>query len=679
MVLERLIKKVIEVLLLAIVFFMPLVFFTQANDPFWVVEKFFLKFSVSLLAVIFVVYCAVKKQFPVIKTPYDLVFLIFIGLNLTGVFAGVNVYAWSDRVFINLCYIILYYITGWYLSGHTPNALNKLLIAALGSGFVMAFYGLIQAAGMDFMPWHTTFNGRAASTLGNPNFLAGHMVLLIPVAFAMAARRAGNLVKFVLILASVCMTAALFASQTRGAYIGFIVSMILLFALMVLFAREEFSRNKKTVIALAVIMTVLIGGFFVLKKDAVQRIADIISLKDDSARIRSALWKNSLFLVKDHPLSGSGAGNFYIRYPLYQSKSLTPEHFKGNEYYKSGHAHNDFIQFAAEYGIPGLGSLLFLFGLIFYSGITYLKRPEKDGMLTAGILAAFAGLMVHAFFNFPFQIIPTAALFYIFAAAAGFKQGGFSVGLKKVNPVSAVVMLVIAAGFMAEAALCARVLSADTYLRKAKENEHFNRPYEAMTFGSDAADLNPWNDETLYFYAQILEKTGNFEKSYNIHKKIYGLNPNHWESLNALFNFYAVKNDEKGRNETADRIYRISPYSEKAAGFKGYALYASGKFDDAIAVYELAIKNSGETASLLSQLSACYGALGNVQKTLLYADRAIELNPGFTDAYYNRAVAFYRMKNFKAAKENLNRILAITPGEERAKGLLKVIDDERKK
>ena len=140
-----------------------------------------------------------------------------------------------------------------------------------------------------------------------------------------------------------------------------------------------------------------------------------------------------------------------------------------------------------------------------------------------------------------------------------------------------------------------------------------------------------------------------------------------------------MKNDEKGRNEIADRIYSISPYSEKAAGFKGYALYAAGKFDGAIAVYELAIKNTGETASLLSQLSACYGAIGNVQKTLFYADRAIGINPGFTDAYYNRAVAFYRMKNFKAARENLNSILAITPGEERAKGLLKVIDDERKK
>ena len=78
-------------------------------------------------------------------------------------------------------------------------------------------------------------------------------------------------------------------------------------------------------------------------------------------------------------------------------------------------------------------------------------------------------------------------------------------------------------------------------------------------------------------------------------------------------------------------------------------------------------------------MSACYGALGNVQKTLFYADRAIAIDPAFIDAYYNRAVAYYRMKDMKAAKENLNKILSMSPADERAKGLLKVISDERKK
>ena len=40
----------------------------------------------------------------------------------------------------------------------------------------MSVYGLLQSAGIDFIPWQTNFSYRAASTLGNPNFLAGHMV-----------------------------------------------------------------------------------------------------------------------------------------------------------------------------------------------------------------------------------------------------------------------------------------------------------------------------------------------------------------------------------------------------------------------------------------------------------------------------------------------------------------------
>ncbi len=676
---EKTLKKTLEILFLFMVFMVPLVFSTQANDPFWVVEKFFLKFSVSILAVLFIVYCLLKKQFPLIKTPYNIAFLIFIILNLTGIFAGVNVYAWSDRVFVNLSYMLIFYMTLWYLDGNGKNGLNKVLTNVLRSGFVMAAYGLIQAGGMDFLPWRTTFNGRAASTLGNPNFLAGHMVLLIPVAFALAAGQGSRLMKFIIFLASACMTAALFASQTRGAYIGFMVSVAVLFILMATFLKEEFRKNSKVIIAMAILTVILIGGFFAVKKDAVQRIADIISLKDDSARIRASLWKNTFYLIKDNPLFGTGAGNFYIKYPYYQSRSMSPAQFRQNDYYKSGHAHNDFIQFAAEYGIPGAGAMLLIFGLMFFTGIRYLKGPGVNGMLVSGVLAAFAGLMVHAFFNFPFQIVPTAAIFFVLAAAACHAQESSSARPANVNAYVAAVLVLAAAGFMAEAVLSARVYAADVYLRKARENEHFNRMYDAVTLASDAADMNPWNDENVFYYAQVLEKTGNNGKSFDTYRAVYALNGAHWETLNALFNFYAMRNDEKGRTETADKLYRISPYSEKAADAEGYALYAAGKFDDAVKVYEQAIQNTGESASLLSQLSACYGALGNVQKTLEYADKAVALDPSFKDAYFNRAVVYYRMKNLKAARENLLKILSMSPDDDKAKGLLKVMNDAGKK
>ncbi|MEI7542290.1 MAG: O-antigen ligase family protein [bacterium] len=677
-VIEKIVKKALETMLLASIFFMPLIFFTQANDPFWVVEKFFFKVAVIMLVCIFLTYCLIKKQFPLLKTPYDIAFIIFIVLNFLGIFSGVNVYAWSDRVFINLAYIVIYYLVGWsLLDGGTKN-LNKLIFSALASGVIMAIYGLLQAGGMDFMPWRTTFNGRAASTLGNPNFLAGHMVLLIPVAYALAAEQGSMVRKGLLFVTAALLTAALFASQTRGAYVGFIVSIIVLFLLVVIFLKDEFRKNKKVIMVLSLIMLVLIGTFFLVKKDAVQRIADIVSLKDDSARIRVDLWKNTLYLIKDNPLLGTGAGNFYIKYPFYQAKALTPQYFKDSDYYKSGHAHNDFIQFAAEYGILGAGTMFLLFGLMFYSSLKYLKYSEKKGILVAGIIAAFAGLMVHAFFNFPFQIIPTAALFYMFAAIASYKQGNYSLQQVKLNIPVVIFIIVLSVCLIAESVLAIRVLAADTYLRKAKESEHFSKMYEAVSNASIAAELNPWNDENIYYYAQILEKTGNYEKSFDTYKAVYALNPTHWETLNALFNFYAMKNDEKGRIEISDKMYKISPYSEKAASVKGYTLYASGKFDEAVEIYKKALTDRGESASLLSQLAACYGALGNVQQTLIYSDRALALDPKFIDAYYNKAVAYYRMKNIKAVRQNLAKLLEVAPNNDRAKGLLKVINGEKK-
>jgi putative inorganic carbon (HCO3(-)) transporter len=676
--LERFTEKGFEIFLLVICFLIPLTFSVNANDPFWVVEKFFLKFSISILGLLFIALCLIRKEFPAVNTPYTVPFILFIAANLMGFIVSQNMYAAIDRLFVNICYIIIFYLSAWYAFRGSAE-IRKMLLTLLGSAFVMGSYGIIQSAGMDFLPWRTTFNGRAASTLGNPNFLAGHMILLIPISYAMFIVSKTTLKKTVFFILSAVLTIAMLASQTRGAYLGYVISLFVMLFCMFLFEKEAFRKNFGIIITLLIAVLVLGGLFFTANKDAVKRIADIITLKDESASIRVSLWKNSMYLIRDNFLLGSGPGNFYIRYPYYQSKSLSPEIFKQNDYFKSGHSHNDFLQFFAEYGIIGAGAMLALFWMIFYTGFMYLKKDGGSKALVIGTLAGMSAIMVHAFFNFPFQILPTTAVFYILAGLAVLSQNQFMVSRRAMNSGSKAVGVILILVFISSAVLSARALTSDFYLRKAKESEHFVKLYEAASYASDAADLNPWNDETVLYYAQILEKTGNHEKSFTYYKLACDLNPGSWEGLLALFNQYAMKNDLKGIATTGDRLYRISPYSEKAVSAYGYALYANSRPNDAIDVYEKAMKNSGETASILSQIAACYGALGNAPKTLEYAGRAVALDPTFTDAYFNMAVVYYRMKDYKTSVVNLKKVLAIYPSDEKANGLLKVITDARKK
>lgn len=670
-------EKTFETALLFFLAFSPLVFYTAANDPFWVAEKFFFKLAVCALVFIFAALCLARRRVPAVKTPYMTVFAVFMAANLLGIFAAVNYYAFIERVFINGAYIMIYYMVVYY-SSLKPGNVNKVIAAVIIPASIMAVYGLIQAAGLDFLSWKTTFNGRAASTLGNPNFLAGHMIAVIPLTFVISLTAAGKMKRFILFMAAAAMTAALLASQTRGAYLGFIVSAVFLGYLAVRYMPDKWKKIKIPAVAAAVIFVLAAGAYFASNSGAAGRLSDIVSLKDDSARIRASLWKNSLYLAGDNILFGAGAGNFPFKYSYYQSRALTPDYFRQSDYFKSGHAHNDFIQFFAEYGIFGGGAMLFFFWLIFYTGLKRLKKGGGNSGVVAGILAGFSALLVHAFFNFPFQIIPTTAVFYALAAAASALQGDTRVSEADAGPLIKYLLIAVCAASATAAVVSFKPLIGDAYLRKAKEAEHFNRSYEAVSYAQQASDTDPYNDETAQYYAQLLGTSGNYEKSFDAYKRSVKLNPGNWESLDGLFNFYAMKNDAAGVKQTADRMYAISPYSVKAITAEGYSLYTSGKFDQSAALYEKSMAKIGENAPILSQLSACYGALGNVQNTIEYAKRAIAIDPGFIDAYYNLAVAYYRMHNMKAARENLNDILKLSPGNEKAQRLLKAMNNEHK-
>ncbi len=668
-------QKAFETLMLFTLFFCGLVFFTGANDPFWVTEKFFIYFSTGLLFFAFFALCIARGSFPFFKTPFDMPFALFLAANLIGVIGVMNIYSFGARVFINLCYLVIFYLVVYYGTLAKEN-IKKAMLAVILAGSVMAFYGLMQTSGMDFISWGNTFAGRAASTLGNPNFLAGHVLLLSPLALALFLSSKKPLVKTGLFFAAAIMIIALFATQTRGAYIGFVVAVITLVWLFVSFEKETIIKYKKAAIAAAVILLVISGLYFISNPQAIKRAGDILALKDEAANIRVALWKNSLYLIKDHFVKGSGAGNFPGLYSFYQAKSLSPEYFRDSSYYKSGHAHNDFIQFAAEYGVIGLGAMLWFFILLFDTALKYLKKQEGDRAAVIGIMAGSAGLLTHAFFNFPFQIAPTAAVFFALAAAAVSAEGMpvETAPKKRMKYIYAFLAIIFVAGFI----LSGRALSADAYLRKAKESAHFGRTYETVNYASEAADLNPWDDELVFYYSQALVNNNNPEKAFEMSKKVFMLNPGHWENLEYLFSQYTAKNDNKNVLDVSFNMYRISPYSDKAIMARGYALYLTAGYDEAVALYEKAMKIKGETASLLSQISAIYGAMGNVSRTLEYAARALEKDPEFADAYYNQAVAYYRMRDYKSAAKSLRSLLKILPGDKRAEGFLqKVLEDAK--
>jgi O-antigen ligase len=114
--------------------------------------------------------------------------------------------------------------------------------------------------------------------------------------------------------------------------------------------------------------------------------------------------------VRDYPLTGTGAGSFASTYPMYDSGMI------GSWLYK--YAHNDYLQFAGEFGLPGLAMLAGIVLLsLWQAARAQLKRqdPMMRG-LGFGVLMAIVALLIHSTVDFNLQIPANAATFVVILA-----------------------------------------------------------------------------------------------------------------------------------------------------------------------------------------------------------------------------------------------------------------------
>ncbi|MGH9454004.1 MAG: O-antigen ligase family protein, partial [Terriglobia bacterium] len=132
-----------------------------------------------------------------------------------------------------------------------------------------------------------------------------------------------------------------------------------------------------------------------------------------SEAIRIEMWSAGLRMIRKHPLVGVGPGNIVEMYPLYMPRGKTP--LRGYH----GHLHNDYIQFAAERGIPCLVAWLWMMIVL---GVYDLRLYRKLGpmrWIAQASFAAWIALLVEGFFEFNFGSTPVLMV-YLFLAAAPF-------------------------------------------------------------------------------------------------------------------------------------------------------------------------------------------------------------------------------------------------------------------
>ena len=311
----------------------------------------------------------IDRSFHLRRLPYDAPALLFVVIGLLSVAVA------PDKAFsfYNFYHLVPIYALTYLLVGQTlrkTRELQRVAFAMALSAALVILYGFYQFIfGIDIssMKWvdgeaFPELSKRVFSTWENPNILAGYLdiVACIAVGLIGVLQRGWRILAILLLVATL---ACLGMTYARGACL--VVAVVL--------AGYGALRDWRILLGIVVVGT----GALLVDPVLADRLLSVFSRVDTSSEMRIAFWESTIAMVMDHPFLGIGWGMYFMVYPEY-------------DFYLQGapvqivHAHNMYLNYAAEIGIPGaLSFLWFFFGSLVLALRVPRKTPPWEAVLAA--------------------------------------------------------------------------------------------------------------------------------------------------------------------------------------------------------------------------------------------------------------------------------------------------------
>lgn len=267
----------------------------------------------------------------------------------------------------------------WLLIATKPDR-EKAWRAGLGglavSAAMVIIYGLIQYVFPQLIPATWTAERRITSVFEYPNAAA---LFLAPIIALFLSSPAGLAVS-ALSLGVIAM------AKSAG---GLIAAAASLFFLGIM--------NKKT--RLISIVFALAMTLIILVDPLAQGLRSQITMSDWSGRVHQIGWKESIAMLKDHPLFGAGLSGFPIVVKPYH-------HAQGVEIFQ--YPHNLFLAALSEIGLMGLIGLILV--LIWFFKRAYTLHATR---YTPYLTAAMVAMLVHGLVDVPYFKNDLSMLFWL--------------------------------------------------------------------------------------------------------------------------------------------------------------------------------------------------------------------------------------------------------------------------
>jgi putative inorganic carbon (HCO3(-)) transporter len=362
-----------------------------------------------------------RREIRVSLQPLGLPMLLFLGAVLLSLLPAISLQYAGKEVIKWVEVLAVYLLVAQEMDERWTRA---LVVTLLLTGAIAALQGIYQflfGVGPDAFVLFDRFM-RAYGTFEQPNPYAGYLGLTLPMAVGVVAagvlqvgrrsksaqaslpakRRTALSWILVAAISGALMLVAMIMTWSRGAWLG-LAAAIAVMALAVV-VRSGRGAVLSSVFAVLAAYILLAGGLARVPPSITQRFSDFVpylgvldvegvEVTDANFAVieRVAHWQAAWQMWTDHPWLGVGIGNYEPAYPQYALPSW-PEAL--------GHAHNYYLNIAAEAGVFGLLSYFLLWGAALVVAWQATRRATGWRWGVAlGVLGVLVHLSVHNFFD----------------------------------------------------------------------------------------------------------------------------------------------------------------------------------------------------------------------------------------------------------------------------------------
>ncbi|MFZ2663844.1 MAG: O-antigen ligase family protein [Patescibacteria group bacterium] len=407
-----------------LLFFTPLILVTNTNELFEFPKMFFIYIFGLFIIFFFISDLIINK--PKIVKPSVPILLFLLSTFLSTIFSShfytsfFGYYSrFNDGFLSYLIFFGLYFVA---INKLNREDLFKLLEVSLLPIVPISIYGLIQHFGGPSIFWNLPAVERAYSTIGQPNWLAQYLSMLLPVCLFFAITDSFNKFKYWFFLYSIGFF-CLWVTYSMSGLVGFISGVVVLSLVITHkkkdvsnYSSEMASNNVLTRVAFLVLISLSISitnmGIFKGKvNDAITDIKRTVSVVkkvyaldnsyeiSDPGFIRIELWKSTFKLIKSSPkvfLIGTGPETFPYHFQPFRNTKLN---YSSEWDYVFNKPHNYYLELWCESGV---------LTLLAYMLLLYILSRKLPWFLIPSLIV----FMVTNIFGWP--TVSTTLIFWFF-------------------------------------------------------------------------------------------------------------------------------------------------------------------------------------------------------------------------------------------------------------------------